>query len=877
MMWNKVHVYKHDAQASVFVRRHTRLRVVLVIAASLIASRAPADDREGIDFFERKIRPVLVERCYGCHSAEAAEEKKLKAGLLLDTRAGIRQGGETGPAVVPREPDKSELIAAIMHESFEMPPDGKLADDVIADFRKGIEMGAPDPRDGEIVHAEEAIDIEGARKLWAFQRPQRHEPPTNKHDAQASVSSERTHSLARRARIFSNADWPRDDIDRFVLAAQERHGLTPVADASPEILIRRLYYDLIGLPPLPSEIDAWKDRLTAGPAARARSNAGTRGPMGTQLNEEGISDLVDSLLDSPHFGERWGRHWLDVARYSESNGAPDKNGTWPVAYRYRDYVIDALNNDKPYDEFILEQVAGDLLAAEDEKKHADKIVATGLLALGMKTAGKRMDEIDEQMDTLGKSVLGLGIGCARCHDHKFDPIPTRDYYSMAGIFFNSLPQDGNSTFSRARFIGEVEKKEVKRLKDLIQELNGLQGEFRKLRREIKQIVIDATGRYDVALSLNDNVNRIEGGHKRKAEERLDKLAKAETDWRKRADEAKEIEAFAVAMKETGVKGKMANVRLHIRGSEGNLGDEVPRGLLTVFPSAEDIEIAEDSSGRLELAQWLASDENPLTARVIVNRVWHHLLGRGIVPTTDNFGATGQPPTHPELLDTLAVDFMEDSWSIKRLIRRIVLSRTYALSDTFDAKNYATDPDNVQLWRARAKRLNAEAIRDYILAASGRLDREPMQGSLVKSFGAFRGNFDIDDQTKRTVYMPALRGGTPDMLLAFNFPPPSLVVGNRQSTTVPTQALVMMNSPWGIEQADYIALRLFEDAKSDDERVSRAYRLIFGRSPTDTERDRAMRFVNQICADSEMSEYTERDSWSLFCQSLLGSAEFLWIR
>ncbi len=595
-------------------------RVYLILAAvSLLnviptaagADRSPTADE--IAFFEKKIRPVLATRCYSCHSAKS---KKPKGGLLLDTKEALRAGGESGRAIVPGQPKKSLLIQALYHaeKGLRMPPSEKLPDPVIADFEQWVRMGAPDPRTGGVPLVRTEIDIEKGRQFWSFQPPRRHAPPQ-----------------------VRNASWPRSDSDRFLLAGMEARGVRPVADADHYALLRRVYFDLIGLPPSPEEVEAF---------------AGNPSPREFEA-------VVDRLLASPHFGERWGRHWLDVARYGETSGRQN-NFNYPHAWRYRDYVIAAFNNDKPFDRFVREQVAGDLLpphpplspdgGAEGRvrggpRQQADQQIATGFLALGPKPHGERnaqqfqMDVVDEQIDALSQAFLGLSAACARCHDHKFDPIPQRDYYALAGILRSSETCYGTIRVIQCLYPSPL--LEFTRESGLPAGLPPLTAEERKdLERQVAEIRERRERQTKAGLSITgQEFNRLAISEGRLANYNADGTPK--------------LLAMGVRERTTPVDSPLYN-----RGEIDKPGETVPRGLLQVL-TRQPVAIPTGHSGRLELAEWLASPHNPLTARVFVNRVWLHLFGRGLVSTPDNFGATGLRPSNQELLDDLAVSFMED--------------------------------------------------------------------------------------------------------------------------------------------------------------------------------------------------------------------------
>jgi hypothetical protein len=794
-----------------------------VLGAQPNAGEKPAT-AEQLAFFEKNIRPVLVKECYGCHASTA---KKVRGGLTLDTRAGMRKGGDTGPAIVPGDIRKSLLLAAIKHQQdhLKMPPKKKLSGEVIASFEKWIAMGAPDPRDGVTRVTKKKIDLDKGRRFWSFQPPKKVSPP-----------------------VVKTSAWPKGAIDRFLLAGLEAKGLAPVADADPRTLIRRLSFDLIGLPPAPEEVEAFVKEAGRSPAA--------------------LEVVVDRLLASPGFGERWGRHWLDIARYAESSGRT-VNFAYPHAWRYRDYVIDSFNRDKPYDRFLREQLAGDLLPAQDDKEKADLVIATGFLAIGPKAHDERsrrqfqMDVADEQIDATFQAFQGLTVACARCHDHKFDPIPQKDYYALAGIFrstetcygtirvFQSnhpspvltLPRDAGVTLPLGPLSAERRESLNKQIKDLRDQARQMTRRDDFIRRIL---LMSRTTTLQSQLASYDS----EGTPK----------------------------PLAMGVRESR---RGTDSRLYIRGELDQPGETVKRGFPEVLTAKQPV-IAR-GSGRRELADWIASKDNPLTARVMVNRIWLHLFGRGLVPTPDNFGASGLPPSHPELLDHLAVTFIENDWSVKKLIRTIVLSRAYQLSSQFNEKNFESDPDNVLVWRQPKRRLEAEALRDAMLALSGQLDRSPPKGSAVARNGEGGVGFRLRPasvaatDTHRTVYLPTVRDMLPEILTVFDFPDPSLIIGEREATTIPAQALFLMNNPFVIRQAEAMAGRLLaaeeateSSASAEQTRtlVTRAYQLCYSRPPSLKELANAQRFI-----DEYGRKQSRRSTWAALCQALFSSAEF----
>jgi Protein of unknown function (DUF1553)/Protein of unknown function (DUF1549)/Planctomycete cytochrome C len=729
---------------------HRALWASLPLLAVFAVSVRAADDPKGLEFFENKIRPVLVNNCYECHSAKAV---KLKGGLLLDTKEGMLKGGDSSkPAIVPGKPAESLLLKSLRHEKdLKMPPEKPLAPQAIADIEKWIAMGAPDPRTGAAGYKK--LSLEESKSFWSFKPVANPQAPRSK-----------------------DIKWAKSDIDRFILAKIEEKGLTPVADADKATLFRRTYFDLIGLPPKPEEVDAFvKDS-----------------------DPKAYEKLIDRLLASPQFGERWGRYWLDIARYGESNGNAD-NTAFPEAWRFRDYVIKAHNEDKPYDRFVREQIAGDLLPSSNEKQKDELVIATGLLALTSKPRAQnnpdyKYDLIGDQIDVTSRAFIAMSVMCSRCHDHKFDPISTKEYYSLAGIFDSS-----NMLF------GQPGKGGTKK--------TGGGGGF---------------------ATLSD------GGS-----------------------------AMACA------EGSPHDLRVCIGGDAGKLGDSVPRApFLKVATLGKQPDPIKSGSGRLELAEWISSKENPLTARVAVNRVWMHLFGQAIVRSPDNFGFLGEKPSHPELLDHLATKFMNDGWSLKKIIRYVMLSRTYQLASVHHEANFKIDPDDVYCWRMSRKRLDAEAFRDAILSISGSLDLSPAKGSLSAGFVGKKPN-KSKETTHRSVYLGILRGAPlPESLALFDVANPNIITAQRDETTVPSQALYLMNSPFIIDQSRTTAQRILNVKDLDDPgRVDLAFRTFYGRPATATEKERAMQFI----ADMTKDLGKPADAWTSFCQVLIASAEFRYLR
>ena len=817
----------------------SRLSFLLLASATATLTASEPDSQpsaEGIEFFETKIRPALDRYCFECHAAG----EKIKGGLRLDYRDGALHGGDSGPAVVPGDLDASLLYTAVSwaDREYQMPPKRKLPAEVIADFRAWIEMGAPDPRVPEEVVVTSGIDIEKGREFWSFQPPARSAPPT-----------------------VRDRTWPRSDIDRFVLAKLEAAELAPAADASPATLLRRLCFDLVGLPPRPEEIREFADAWTRDPDAAYRAK-------------------VDDLLASQQFGERWGRHWLDVARYAESCGM-EINQHFPHAWRYRDYVIDAFNADTPYDRFITEQIAGDLLPIRDEAEWRRNLVATGFLAVGPKSLNQRnprqfaMDLADEQIDATSQAILGLTISCARCHDHKSDPIPTEDYYKLAGIFQSTKTHFGtvNAVASRrgTKLIelpvpdadppGGLSPAELARLReraaDTQRRLQDVQEQARRAR---------VSGQPGPANLQRDLV----------------RLRTALSQMQARLNSVNpdgSAKTFAMGVQD---QDRPVDAQVLLRGELDKPAQRVERGFLQVLDHPDTpAACPDDSSGRLELARWMTSPRNPLTARVMVNRVWAKLLGAGIVRSPDNFGVSGAPPTHPELLDWLARRFVEHHhWSVKGLIREIVHTRAYRMGSAFDAAAHERDPDNELLWRRSPRRLDAEALRDAMLLASGELDPARPRGSLIAEIGdgtvgRRTGTASLNRAvTYRSVYLPAARDALPESLALFDAADSNTVAGRREETNVPGQSLYLMNNPFVIARATAMADRLRDDCDTVTDCVRRAFLACFGRPPGEAEmaasRDFFRQFRDRQAVEDDMLVL------SAFCQGLFAAAEFRYL-
>jgi hypothetical protein len=741
-------------------------------------------DAEQRAFFEGKVRPILESHCYNCHGPA-----KQKAGLRLDSRAAMMRGGESGPILEPGDPAASRLIEVIRYDSdVQMPPRRKLDEAEIAVLTRWVKSGAqwpeafsgtpePSPVAARVITAED-------RAFWAFQPVHDTAPPA-----------------------VADTTWPRSTIDRFILARLEAKGLHPVGPASRRALIRRATFDLTGLPPTPGDVD----RFLADDSADA------------------FERVVDRLLASPQYGERWGRHWLDIARYGEDQAHTFEARLYPYGYHYRDWVVSAFNTDMPYDQFVVAQIAGDLL---DPTGGADPRAATGLFALGpVYYGGAVLDEYDDRVDTLCRGFLGLTVACARCHDHKYDPITQQDYYGLAGIFastaykeYPQAPEDVVKQYDEAQAKVDKKSSELKRKRRAAMDAQS-EEEKAKVRAEIKALQAE-----------------------------LDQLKKA------------------LPRKYPVIHGltegtSIANMKVHLRGNPATLGAEAPRRFLAVLASEPSgPEPFAQGSGRLELARAIASPENPLTARVIVNRVWERHFGRGLVATPSNFGRMGERPSHPELLDHLASRFVASGWSIKGLHRAIMLSATYQLESASDERAVAVDPENTLLWRANRRRLEVEAWRDAMLAVSGEIDT---------TVGGASAELSNPENRRRTLYGAVSRHNLDGLLRLFDFPDPNITSDKRTVTTVPLQQLFVLNSPFMQHQARALARRLTADpAESDSSRIGRAFQLLFNRDPSAAEMSLALEFLGDGARASNRPDGQGR--WELYAQALLGTNEFTFV-
>ena len=890
------------------------LRILLVTLAAGVCGAASGP--ESAEFFETRVRPVLAKNCFACHA------ESHMGGLRLDSRESLLKGGKDGPAIVQGNPDGSLLIQAVRHSHprFKMPPQGKLKDTEIADLTAWVKDGALWPAAVSIAPASTKngyLITPEQRAFWSFQPVRKPAPPP-----------------------VRDKSWPKTPIDRFILAKLEEHGLRPVRPADKRVLIRRVTFDLIGMPPTPEEVDAFV----------------------SDSSPKAFAKVVDRLLASPHYGERWGRYWLDLARYADGQLGASHDTPFPNAFRYRDWVIRAFNDDMPYDLFVKAQIAADLLPSSDRDR---LLPALGFYALGPSD--------DDRVDVTGKVFLGLTVGCAQCHDHKYDPIPTKDFYSLLGVFKSTETREVPLAPKGVVEAYDKLKQQIKDQKEAIQDFT------QKHNTELGEMLAEKTSRYLMAswevLSGNEldackaaRENNLDdetlerwihylkkpdkdhsflkpfdelmakkapraevqkfadkfqafvsslfaerhamedrnyvklGGAKGAKDERTRQYTNLESLpiekyylWRDLASEpykkdffdfkggvyyygGRQLERFLsgewldhlnamrreLARLEKALPPQYpflhtirdvehpANTRVYIRGDANNLGEEAPRRFLQIL--SKDVPPPfQKGSGRLELAEAIANASNPLFSRVMVNRIWQLHFGQGIVRTPNNFGQLGERPTHPELLDYLAAEFVQNNWSIKAMHRAILLSAAYQSSTDMDDADYAKDPANRFLWRANLRqRLDVEALRDSLLAVSGQLD--PTLGGPAEPLN--------EKNRRRTVYGLIGRTTLDPTLALFDFPNPNNIGEQRMVTVGPMQRLYFMNSPFMAAQARALAGRVEREAQGESDRIARAYRLLYGRRPKEAETALGLEFLKK-----------DDGGWPAYAQMLLSAAEF----
>ena len=917
-------------------------RLAILSTVALVSTWGIADvdivsleSQDGIAFFEKEIRPILHESCLECHSSES----KSKGGLLLDSRVGIEAGGDSGAVIVKGDPNASLLIEAIRYNNrdLQMPPDGPLPPDKVATLEKWIALGAPDPRERAIEHAPRpnGMDIKEGRRFWSFQ------------------------SVVQPSIPDSDSSFVRTPIDAFIHHNLMENELSPAPPADKQALIRRVTQNLTGLPPTEDEIVTFV----------------------SDNSPQAFEKVVERLLDSPHYGVRWGRHWLDVARYADSNGL-DENIGFGNAWRYRDYVVESFNNDKPYDQFLIEQIAGDLLPNATQ----ETITATCYLQLGPKVMAEpdieklHLDVIDEQLDTLGKTFMGMTFGCVRCHDHKFDPIKQTDYYSLAAIF-KSTKTFGGENMGAIKFwyehsiATEEDKERIKQADETLKKLNSAASSFKS--QKLAKIQSDARAKatdYLVACTQFDLSTpptevatvaasfdlhpRILQHCRRHLEFRKDdpffndwnkfNSAGQEEELRQHFDTLfSEVEVSLAAARKANSKAKtLSNGRLEtaraalydpagflavpkvdslafsedllaeyyrllsiarafesaapdppalmgvgegdlatvipvfIRGDHKRPGPTVKRGFPEVMHwSAEPPALSDRTSGRLELARWMSDSRHPLTARVMVNRIWAWHFGQGLVPSTENFGVMGDRPSNPALLDYLADYFVKSGWSIKAMHRLILRSSTWQMASQhpLEASYSQTDPRNRLHWKQNLRRLEAEQLRDSILAVSGRLDHRLGGKTLPLRNRQFVFNHTSEDHTtydslRRALYLPVIRNNLYPLFEQFDFPDPTMPTGTRHETVIAPQALVMLNDPLILDSATAMARDVSDPQSTPEERIRTLYIQNFGRYPETRELDRDAQFLNALSGRT-----TEMEKWMVYCQSLFASNEFLYLK
>ena len=833
-----------------------------MLGAALLLAVPGGFAAEVIDaaYFETQVKPILENRCWSCHSEARG---KARGGLTLDSLADIMAGGDSGEAaLVPHDPANSLLMAAVRrgNKDLAMPPETEdaLPAAEIAVLEKWIAAGAPWPgAQLPAVAAGSGKTFDASALDWWSLQP-----------------------IRKPAVPAAGAGWARTDIDRFAAAGHAHHGLAPATDADPRTLVRRLHLDLTGLPPAPEEVAAFVRAFAADRAAATEH-------------------LVDRLLASPHYGERWGRHWLDTARYADTQG---DTGDVPMQdiWKYRNWVIAAHNRDLPVDEFIRLQIAGDLYAKEkaagDPAAYREHVVATGFIAAARRYGNSRADihlTIEDTLDTIGRGLLGLTMRCARCHDHKFDPVSARDYYALYGIFQSTrYPWNGTSDFRIPQHLVTLSPEPAAqaaldahwaRIDALEQEIrrNGRPAAKAKPLRERyeqleKQIAEKTAAGEDIAalIAERDGLPGAMADDREYIAHGLDWMKK-ERDRLGQLQPGGEI-AFAVLD-----QAQPGNARIHRKGDPKSLGPEVPRGFIEVVAGPAAREIAA-GSGRRELAEWLTDPAHPLTARVFVNRVWQHHFGTGLVATSDNFGRMGEPPTHPELLDWLAATFVADGWSLKRLHRRIVLSRVYQLSADGPEANRVRDPDNWQLWRFNRRLLDAETVRDALLHVSGRLDpgpagAHPFPPVSDKGFAGFNLNrpFSVFYATpKRSVYVMTPRLRPHPELDLFNGPDRNASTARRTTASIVPQALFLMNSPFIADCAAGLAGRTAAEAGTDDAaRLRRTFQLTVGRDPGADEQEHLGAFLAQYRASGAGGSAA---AWPALAKVVLSANEFFFL-
>jgi mono/diheme cytochrome c family protein len=845
------------------------LTVAVIAVLGTVAAREDEPRRssaefsaEQVSFFDKEVRPILTQRCLKCHGGEA----KIKGGLRLTARESLLKGGDTGPAVSLDKPADSLLLKAINYtDGLEMPPSGKLSPAEIATLTKWVKAGLPWSAGGmanaevQAAHAKGGVVTPEARRYWAYQ-------PIKRPSQSRGREGAGPRPAPSRSRLCNNP------IDEFILSRREAAGLQPAAPADAVALCRRAYYDLIGLPPTPEQVDAFLQAVDAKPQAA-------------------FAELIDSLLESPHYGEKWGRHWLDLVRYAETNGY-ERDGPKPFAWRYRDYVIRSFNADKPFDRFIKEQLAGD----EIDRNDPDCVIATGYYRLGLwddepaDPEQARYDELDDYVATTAQVFLGMTMNCARCHDHKIDPIPQTDYYRLLA-FFADVPHysktrnvESNANLTditppekRAVYEAAVRDRQ-KRLDELTESMTKIEDEAIKKMPAEDQRASEGPDRPQVVKRVPMFLESDRLAEYRRLRRQIDDLKRRPTP----------NQELALSVNNCAVHPPTAHIM--IRGNPHSPGAEVSPGFPEVLGTA-DPKIPPPAPGdrtsgrRIVLADWIAGPNNPLTARVLANRLWQHHFGRGIVPSANDFGQFGEKPTHPELLDWLANELVDGGWRLKRIHKLIMLSAAYQMSSASDPKALAVDPSNTLFWRFPMRRLTAEEVRDSILAVSGQLNpkaggpsvyppipREVLQGQSMPGNGW--GKSPPEEASRRSVYVHVKRSLLVPILAVHDQADTDSSCPVRYTTTVPTQALGMLNGEFTNEQAGAFAERLRREAPGDlAAQVKRAIRLTSARIPKDEEVAHDAVFVREL---AERQKRSEHDALRLYCLLTLNANEFVYL-
>ncbi len=806
-------------------------------------------DAEKIQYFEKQVKPILQRHCLECHGHDP---NSLGGDLSLLSRDLVLRGGGTGPAIDLKQPRESLLLDAIHYRTYEMPPGGKLSEEKIAILTRWVEWGVPWSPDSAVqslsgeVHPDVPQVNAESKAFWSFQPVKRIQPPEVK-----------------------DVDWVTNDVDRFILARLEQTGLQPSPTADKRSLMRRSHYDLLGLPPAPDDVEAFV----------------------SQPSEATYRHLIDRLLDSPHYGEKWGRHWLDVVRYAESNSF-ERDGTKPFVWRYRDYVIRAFNADKPYDQFLMEQLAGDELEAPT----ADSIIATGYYRLGQwddEPADPQQalyDDLDDILATTSQAMIGLTINCARCHDHKIDPIPTEDYYRMLA-FFRNVRRYGvhghesvlDASSRQLQREDELDSSVIRRYREELANQQAIVREIEELAKADFQPVEHEEFQYEQ--------NRL-----RLLRKRLDREIISPEQFRKYERARNQLKQLrdnppdryrVLCVREHGEVVPATHVL--VRGNPGVPGRRVEPGFVSVLspprPDIQPLERSHSSGRRLALARWITDRRHPLTARVMANRIWQHHFGRGIVRTSNDFGFQGSPPTHPRLLDYLAAELVDSGWSIKHLHRLIMNSSAYRMSSRLDTRAFQQDPLNDLFWRFEMRRLTAEEVRDSILAVSGRLNRERMYGPSVfaplskevlsgqSMPGNGWGKSSETEQRRRSIYIHVKRSLQVPLLASFDAADTDFSCPVRFNTTQPTQALGLMNSEFIHREARAFAQVVRQQHPSLADQVEDVLRRVTQRPPTADEVARGMRLIEQWQTEDGVDRV---QAMAYFCLLAFNLNEFMFV-